>query len=357
MNFPSFDFELCFKCGACSGVCPVKKRFEEFDPRKMMHLLHLNLVDTSVEKLFWYCAQCGKCVPVCPMEVKPKEVIRIFRNSLMKRAFSKINPKPTFVWLHFMDCTGCSEALLRSDNPSIKDLLLDVINLEYHETLMAAGGKEAEKTLFQTIEKYKEKYFCVIEGAIPVKDGGVYCKIGGKTAKDILKKVANNAKLVISIGTCACFGGIPAAFPNPTGAVGVKDVIEKKKLINIPGCPPNPYNFLATLAYIFLFKKIPPLDDLGRPKFAYGELVHDLCERSDYYDEGKFAEAFGDEGHRKGYCLYKLGCKGLVTYANCPGIRFCGVQTWPVSIGHPCIGCTEPHFWDKMSPFYEPVEL
>ncbi|PMP97709.1 MAG: Ni/Fe hydrogenase, partial [Thermodesulfobacterium geofontis] len=231
------------------------------------------------------------------MEVKPKEVIRIFRNSLMKRAFSKINPKPTFVWLHFMDCTGCSEALLRSDNPSIKDLLLDVINLEYHETLMAAGGKEAEKTLFQTIEKYKEKYFCVIEGAIPVKDGGVYCKIGGKTAKDILKKVANNAKLVISIGTCACFGGIPAAFPNPTGAVGVKDVIEKKKLINIPGCPPNPYNFLATLAYIFLFKKIPPLDDLGRPKFAYGELVHDLCERSDYYDEGKFAEAFGDEGH------------------------------------------------------------
>lgn len=356
MDSISFDFELCFKCASCSGVCPVKKRMDEFDPRKIMHILHLNLIDTSTKELLWYCAQCGKCVPVCPMNVKPKEIIKFLRDSVIEEAFSKSNLKPTLIWLQFMDCTGCTEALLRNDNPSIKKILLDIVNLEYHETLMAAAGKQAEEVFYQAIEKYKGKYICVIEGAIPVKNKGIYCKIGGKPAVEILKKVARHAKLIIAIGTCACFGGIPAAVPNPTGAVGVKDVIGKNKLINIPGCPPNPYNFLATIAYLLAFNKFPLLDEFKRPKFAYGGLVHDYCERLDYYEEEKFAETFGDKGHRKGYCLFKLGCKGTITHANCAGIKFCGVQSWPVGAGHPCIGCTEPHFWDKMSPFYEPVK-
>jgi len=268
-------------------------------------------------------------------------------------AAMKKGPKPTVIWLHFMECTGCTETLLRATHPPIGRLLLDIINLEYHETVMAAAGKQAEEVLHQTMEKYKGKYICVVEGAVSTKDGGIYCKIAGKPAIQILKEVAKDAMLVIAIGSCACFGGIQAAAPNPTGAVGVKDVIGVDKLINIPGCPPNPYNFLATVSYILTFGKLPELDKLRRPKFAYGRLIHDHCERRAHFDEGRFAEKFGDEGHRKGYCLYKLGCKGPVTYANCPVIRFCDVGTWPVGSGHPCIGCTEPNFWDEMSPFYK----
>jgi hydrogenase small subunit/[NiFe] hydrogenase small subunit len=268
-------------------------------------------------------------------------------------AAMKKGPKPTVIWLHFMECTGCTESLLRASHPPIGRLVLDIINLEYHETLMPAAGKQAEEVLHQTMEKYKGKYICVVEGAVSTKDGGIYCKIAGKPAIQILKEVAKDAMLVIAIGSCASFGGIQAAAPNPTGAVGVKDVIGVDKLINIPGCPPNPYNFLATVSYILTFGKLPELDKLRRPKFAYGRLIHDHCERRAHFDEGRFAEKFGDEGHRKGYCLYKLGCKGPVTYSNCPVIRFCDVGTWPVGSGHPCIGCTEPNFWDEMSPFYK----
>jgi hydrogenase small subunit/[NiFe] hydrogenase small subunit len=268
-------------------------------------------------------------------------------------AAMKKGPKPTVIWLHFMECTGCTESLLRASHPPIGRLVLDIINLEYHETLMPAAGKQAEEVLHQTMEKYKGKYICVVEGAVSTKDGGIYCKIAGKPAIQILKDVAKDAMLVIAIGTCATFGGVQAAAPNPTGAVGVKDVIGVDKLINISGCPPNPYNFLATVSYILTFGKLPELDKLRRPKFAYGRLIHDHCERRAHFDEGRFAEKFGDEGHRKGYCLYKLGCKGPVTYANCPVIGFCDVETWPVGSGHPCIGCTEPNFWDEMSPFYK----
>jgi len=268
-------------------------------------------------------------------------------------AAMKKGPKPTVIWLHFMECTGCTESLLRASHPPICRLVLDIINLEYHETLMPAAGKQAEEVLHQTMEKYKGKYICVVEGAVSTKDGGIYCKIAGKPAIQILKDVAKDAMLVIAIGTCATFGGVQAAAPNPTGAVGVKDVIGVDKLINISGCPPNPYNFLATVSYILTFGKLPELDKLRRPKFAYGRLIHDHCERRAHFDEGRFAEKFGDEGHRKGYCLYKLGCKGPVTYANCPVIGFCDVGTWPVGSGHPCIGCTEPNFWDEMSPFYK----
>ncbi len=264
-------------------------------------------------------------------------------------------PKPVVVWLHFMECTGCTESLLRASHPPLARFLLDIVDLEYHETLMPAAGEQAEAVLHETIKKYRGKYICVVEGAVPTKDGGIYCKIAGRPAIHILKEVAKDAKLVIALGTCAAFGGVQAAKPNPTGAVGAGKIIGESKLINIPGCPPNPYNFLATVSYILTFGKLPELDDLRRPKFAYGRLIHNQCERRAHFDEGRFAEKFGDEGHRKGYCLYKLGCKGPITYANCPVQMFCDVGVWPVKAGHPCIGCTSPNFWDKAFPIYEPI--
>ncbi len=265
----------------------------------------------------------------------------------------KTPKKPTVIWLNFMECTGCTETLLRSSHPPLGRFLLEIINLEYHETIMAGAGAQAEAALEKAMKAYKGEYILVVEGAVSTKDGGIYCQIGGKPAINILKEVAKDAKLVIAYGTCATFGGIQAASPNPTGAVGVSEVIGTGKLINISGCPPNPYNLLSTVAYLLTFNRPPEMDEYYRPRFAYGRRIHDHCERRPHFDEGRFAESFGDDGHRKGYCLYKLGCKGPVTYANCMTLKFCDIGAWPIGAGHPCLGCTEPHFWDRMTPFYE----
>ena len=261
--------------------------------------------------------------------------------------------RPLVVWLHFQECTGCTESLLRASHPDVARLILDLISLDYHETLMAGAGKQVEEVLDETIKKYDGKFLCVVEGAIPTKDGGIYCKIGGKTALEIIKEVAPKSVAIIAIGTCASFGGVQAAKPNPTGAVGVRDIIKDKPIINVPGCPPNPISFLGTVLHYLTFKRFPTTDQLGRPLFAYGRRIHDHCERRPHFDEGRFVERFGDEGHRKGYCLYKVGCKGPETFSNCPAVRFNDVDVWPVSVGHGCIGCTEPNFWDTMSPFYK----
>jgi hydrogenase small subunit len=250
--------------------------------------------------------------------------------------------RPSVIWLHFQECTGCSESLLRAEHPTLEKLILDVISLDYHETLMAAAGHQAEAARKAAMKANKGKYVLVVEGAIPTKANGIYCKIGGQTAIDMVKECAADAAAVIAIGSCASWGGMPSTDPNPTGASSVAEVLGKP-VVTIPGCPPNPYNFLATAVHFLTFGKLPATDKLGRPLFAYGRLVHENCERRAHFDAGRFAMEFGDEGHRKGYCLYKLGCKGPETYANCPSIGFgdAGEGNWPVGCGHPCIGCTE----------------
>jgi len=253
-----------------------------------------------------------------------------------------VKKRPSVIWLHFQECTGCSESILRAEHPTLEKLILDVISLDYHETLFAAAGHQVEAAKRQAMEQNKGKYLLVVEGAIPTKDNGIYCKIGGKTAIELVKECAADAAAVIAIGSCASWGGMPSTDPNPTGASGVNKVLGKP-VVTIPGCPPNPYNFLSTVVYYLTFGKLPEVDNLGRPKFAYSRLIHENCERRAHFDAGRFAMEFGDEGHRKGHCLYKLGCKGPETYANCSVILFgdAGAGTWPVACGHPCIGCTE----------------
>ncbi|MDP1653127.1 MAG: hydrogenase small subunit [Rhodocyclaceae bacterium] len=250
--------------------------------------------------------------------------------------------RPSVIWLHFQECTGCTESLLRAEHPTLEKLILDVISLDYHETLMAAAGHQAEAARKASMAANKGKYILVIEGAIPTKQNGIYCKVGGHTAIELTKECAADAAAVIAIGSCASWGGMPATDPNPTGASSVAEILGKP-VVTIPGCPPNPYNFLATAVHFLTFGKLPAVDKLGRPLFAYGRLIHENCERRAHFDAGRFAMAFGDEGHRKGYCLYKLGCKGPETYANCPTLGFgdAGENNWPVGCGHPCIGCTE----------------
>lgn len=250
--------------------------------------------------------------------------------------------RPSVIWLHFQECTGCTESLLRAEHPTIEKLILEVISLDYHETLLAAAGHQAEQARRAAMAEHKGKYVLVVEGAIPTKENGSYCKIGGQTAIALLEECAVDAAAVIAIGSCASWGGMPSAGPNPTGASPVHEVL-KRKVVTIPGCPPNPYNFLSTVVHLLTFGAVPELDEKGRPKFAYGRLIHENCERRAHFDAGRFAVEFGDEGHRQGWCLYKLGCKGPETWANCPQILFgdAGTGTWPVGGGHPCIGCTE----------------
>jgi hydrogenase small subunit len=203
-----------------------------------------------------------------------------------------------------------------------------------------------------TVRNEKGKYLVVVEGSIPTRDGGVYCTIGGRTALEIAREVCGNAAATITVGACAFYGGWPAAKPNPTGAVGVEQAVSGIKLINIPGCPPNAVNITATLVHFLTFGELPATDQYGRPLFAFGETIHNHCERRGHFDAGQFVEEWGDEGHRQGWCLYKMGCKGPVTFHNCPAVRWNGGTSWPVGAGHGCVGCAEPHFWDTMTPFY-----
>lgn len=260
--------------------------------------------------------------------------------------------KPTLVWLEMQSCTGNTEALLRASKPSAANLLLDVISLDYHETIMAAAGAQAEKSLADVVKNQKGKYFAVVEGSIPAKDGGVYCCIGGRTALDIAREVCGNAAATIAMGTCAAYGGIPAARPNPTGALSVKEAVPGISVVNLSGCPTNAENITATIVYYLAFGVLPALDALGRPLFAYGKRIHDNCERRAHFDAGQYVRQWGDEGHRLGWCLYQMGCKGPAAYQNCPTVRYNEGVSWPVGSGHGCVGCAAPHFWDDMTPFY-----
>jgi [NiFe] hydrogenase small subunit len=257
--------------------------------------------------------------------------------------------RPPVVWLHFGECTGCSEAFLRT--PDVGKVILSIISVEYHETIMAAAGHQAEKSLHDAVKKYKGKFVCVVEGSIPMKYNGAYGKVGGRTFLDIAKDVVPKAAAVIAMGTCANYGGIPAASPNEGGYVGVEKATGVKT-INIAGCPPNPLNLLNTVIKYLNAEKID-LDDKGRPTFAYGETVHDKCPRLPHYENEDFVESFDSPEAKKGYCLLKMGCKGPDTYNNCPTAKFNGGTSFPIQVGHPCIGCSEPDFWDEMTPFYE----
>ncbi len=260
--------------------------------------------------------------------------------------------KPVLVWLEFQDCAGNSESLLRASSPSVTDLVLDVLSLDYHETVMAAAGHQAEEALkLATAEP--GSYLAVVEGSIPTKDGGVYCTVGGRTALEIAREVCGKALATITCGTCSAFGGIPAAAPNPTGAVGVAEAVPGATILNLPGCPMNVTNLTATVVHYLTFGQLPATDQFNRPLFAYGSRIHDDCERRAHYDAGQFVEIWGDEGHQAGWCLYKMGCKGPATFNNCPIARWNDQTSWPVGAGHGCAGCSEPNFWDTMTPLYQ----
>lgn len=267
---------------------------------------------------------------------------------LVAEATELMNRVPV-VWLELQDCAGNTEALLRSSAPTVDDLLFDVLSLEFHHALMAGAGHDAEHQLDEAIEHFKDNYLLFVEGSIPMGMNGNYGTIGpsGETFHDHLQRISKYAAAVVAVGTCATFGGVPAASPNPTGAVGVMDIVKGKPIINIPACPANPANMVGVVLHYILTGQVPELDSLLRPKFAFGYRIHDNCERRAHFDAGEFVEEWGDIGAQNNWCLYKVGCKGPMTFNNCSIIRYNEGTNWPIGAGHGCIGCSEPDFWDK----------
>lgn len=259
------------------------------------------------------------------------------------------------IWLHMAECTGCSESLLRSEDPSIDSIIFDYINLEYHETIMAAAGFQAEKSLHDAIKKHKGNYILMVEGGIP-SGTEYFLTIGaqGRTGAQECREAAEGAAAIFAIGTCSSFGGVQAAYPNPSNAQPLSKIINKP-VINVPGCPPSEKNIVGNIMYFVMFGTLPALDAYNRPTWAYGHRIHDLCERRGHFDAGEFVQSFGDDNAKNGYCLYKVGCKGPYTFNNCSKLRFNSHTSWPIQAGHGCIGCSEPNFWDTMSPFEEPI--
>ncbi|MCJ7769850.1 MAG: hydrogenase small subunit [Dehalococcoidales bacterium] len=265
------------------------------------------------------------------------------------------------IWLQGGSCTGCSVSVLNSLSPKIQDVLVSQVipgkqlSLRFHPTIMAASGDLAMQAIEDTA-KNKGGYVLIMEGSIPTKDGGIYCELGEKDGHGItilehVKELGSNAMAVIALGTCAAYGGIPSAAPNPTGSKGVQEVFDEEGIttpvINLPGCPTHPDWFVGTVASILIGGLgSVEVDGAGRPLAFYGKLIHDNCPRRGHFDEGKFAKKFSEP-----YCLYELGCKGPVTYSDCSTRMWNGSTNWCVGANSPCIGCCNPGFPDTVSPF------
>jgi hydrogenase small subunit len=289
------------------------------------------------------------CTAMTAMLAMPPAMAKV-----MAEAISKAR-RQSVIWLSFQECTGCTESITRSHSPTLETLIFDLISLDYHHTLQAASGEAAEHARMQAMKDNEGKYLLIVDGSIPMGNPGYSC-IAGISNHDMLVETAKGAAAIVAVGTCATYGGIPKANPNPTGAVSVADIIKDKPIINVPGCPPIPVVMTGVLAHFLTFGGLPEMDDLGRPKSFYGDTIHDRCYRRPFYDQGKFAQTFDDEGARQGWCLFKLGCKGPVTYNACATTKWNDGTSFPIQSGHGCIGCSEPNFWDA-GPMYQALSM
>ncbi|MDP3300402.1 MAG: hydrogenase small subunit [Sulfuricurvum sp.] len=259
---------------------------------------------------------------------------------VVKEGVAQLNKIP-IIWLELADCSGNSEGFIKSSHPKIDDLILKYISLDYHELLMAGSGDQSETVLDDIIKYDSGKYVLIVEGAVPLGLDGKFLRIGtkGETGHALLQRVAQNAAAVIAVGSCAYDGGVVAAAPNPTGAVGVAEALGRTDIINLPGCPVNPINIVGTLLHFMMFEEFPKLDEKNRPLWAYSTRVHDNCERRGHFDLGEFVLEWGDEGAKKGWCLFMMGCKGPYAQMNCSQVKFNEGTSWPVQAGHGCFAC------------------
>lgn len=260
--------------------------------------------------------------------------------------------RPPLILLGTNTCAGNLFSLLNSLDPGYREIITGLFECRFNYLLMAAEGKMALEVLEETKRNFWGKYFLVVEGSVSTAAGGLYNVIGIKngrplTALEAVRDLGPGARHVVALGSCAAFGGPYAAAPNPSGSVSVQAVLDRR-VINVPGCPVNPEWIVGTLVHLLYYGE-PELDGFNRPVLFYGETIHNLCQRRHYFDQGIFAEKPGEP-----WCMYKIGCKGPVTHADCPVRQWSGEHTsWPVKANTPCIGCTSPEFPEEDMPFFE----
>ncbi|WP_373004274.1 hydrogenase small subunit, partial [Sulfurimonas sp.] len=327
-------------------IAEVQKRIDKFNALNPRNNLTTDNLDAAMNSLDIAKSEVNSWVSMVTanMQLHPNF------EQIVEGAVCALNKVP-IIWLELSDCSGNSEAFIKSTNPAIEDIIFDYVSLDYHELLMSASGDQSETILEDIINTQKGEYILIVEGAVPLAMDGKYLRIGpqGETGIDLLKKCAKDAALVISVGSCAFDGGVVAAHPNPTGAVGVAEALNRDDIINLSGCPTNPTNIVGTLLSYLMFEELPPLDKFNRPLWAYEGRVHDNCERRGHYELGEFVQEWGDIGAKKGYCLFEMGCKGPYSNVNCPTMKFNGGTSWPVQAGHGCMGCVEKGFFDKFA--------
>ena len=270
----------------------------------------------------------------------------LFSVEKVAAALESAGKKPPVIWLEGQDCCGCTISLLSLEDPTPASLILDKISIRYHETIMAGSGYTAEKVLEDTIKE--GGYVLIVEGSIPSADDR-YCLIGGKPFREIVQETARKAAVIIGVGACSAFGGIPRG--TPSKGMPVSKVVPGKTVINLSTCPVHMDHLAGTILYYLVAHKAPPLDKLNRPLMYFGMTVHDNCRRRAHFDDEHFLTDWNDP-KQKDWCLLQKGCKGPETYGDCPirrwnnGINFC------IDAGAPCQGCSEPGFYVEHSPLY-----
>lgn len=278
----------------------------------------------------------GQKAPIPPVE--------LVAEALQEMAEGRV----PLIWLHGLTCDGCSISFLNAAYPSPARVLTQYIAAEFHPTLAAATGEMALDAMNERLAA--GNHILVVEGAVPAGMPDA-CHIGDETFPELLQRAASNAETVLALGTCAAFGGIPAAPPDPTGAISVtaflQDVGINVPVITIPGCPVHPDWLIGTLVHLIKLG-MPPLNEHGSPEMYFGEIIHNRCPEFYNYTIGKFAKYLGDSG-----CLFELGCMGIRTYADCGVRHWNNKVSWCIGAEAPCIGCAWPHFaQNKDFPLY-----
>ena len=259
---------------------------------------------------------------------------------------NKNTKKINAIWLEVTGCSGNIISLLNSEKPGLYDVLTDIVNFTFNNTLMGAEGDFAFEKFLETLDS---EFILLVDGAVSTKENGNYNIVanykGRKiTALEAVQLAGEKAKYVVAVGTCASYGGISAAKPNPSESKSVQEILTHP-VIKLPGCPCHPDWVVGTLAHLVSYG-VPELDGEGRPLLFYGVTIHDTCTRRGFFDKGIFAKKFGEEG-----CMFKIGCRGPVTKTDCPRRKWNGYVNWPIGDNTTCIGCAQPRFPDGMEPF------
>ncbi|MBR2834912.1 MAG: hydrogenase small subunit [Coriobacteriales bacterium] len=289
----------------------------------------------------------GYCAGIAAMiglsEAAAPEVAKALDSIIYVGAEDAPHALTPVIWMEGSSCTGCTESFAQVDTPDAGSVVLELISLNYCETLSAAAGHSMEDARLHTIEREKGKYILVYEGSVVEGWEGNALRVAGEKGTDLLLETAASAAAVVAFGSCACDGGWQAARPNPSHACGVQKFLQKNQVnvpvINIPCCPGNPEWLVAVLVEVILMGRIPELNDKNEPKLMFDQTIHDNCPRRGHFENGEFVYQFGSIEEEKGYCLYALGCKGPQTFTNCPIVKWNRRVSFCIESGAPCAGC------------------